>query len=248
MTDTLDGRVCLVTGGATGLGRVFATALAKVGASVVIADIIDGTEAANAIGGTFVETDVTDPTQAQRAVSRCLDLHGRLDVLINNAALYATLPMQGYREIEQELFSRVLEVNLIGAFNMIRAAGPSMEEAGAGKIVNVTSGTVYKGMPGMAHYVASKGGLMALTRSLARELGAHGVTVNNLAPGLTLSDSLLANPEHISRSEDAVLASRALRRHGVPEDLTGALLFLSGPGSDFMTGQTIVVDGGSVNT
>jgi len=123
-----------------------------------------------------------------------------------------------------------------------------MEAQGAGKIINITSGTVYKGLPKMAHYIASKGGLMALTRALSREMGENGVTVNNLAPGLTLSDSILENSDHLDSTSDAVIASRALKRHGQPEDLAGAIVFLASRASDFMTGQTLVIDGGSVNT
>ena len=244
----LDGRVCLVTGGAKGLGRVFAKALAGEGARVVIADIVDGSDAARDIGCDFLETDVADPGRALATVNEVVNRHGRIDVLVNNAALFAGLPLQGYREIDPALFAQVLQVNLAGAFHMIRAAGPVMEAQGSGKIINVTSGTVYKGLPDMAHYIASKGGLMALTRALSRELGPKGVTVNNLAPGLTLSDSILDHPDHVKAAEAGVIASRAIKRHGQPDDLTGALIFLASPDSDFMTGQTIVVDGGSVNT
>lgn len=240
----LDGKLCVVTGGARGLGRVFAAALAGEGAEVVIADIVDGAEAAAEISARFIKTDVSDSDSC----AACIATIGAPDVLINNAALFADLPMERYSEIDPDLFARVLSVNLTGAFNMIRAAGPGMEARGTGKIINVTSGTVYKGMPNMAHYVASKGGLMALTRALSREMGEHGLTVNNLAPGLTLSDSITAHPEHVQNAEAAVLASRALKRHGLPEDLTGALIFLASEASDFITGQTIVVDGGSVNT
>jgi len=244
----LTGKVCLITGAARGLGRSFAKALAREGASIIIADVLDGAAAADEVGGAFVITDVSDPDSAAAAVDFAIARHGRIDVLINNAALYANLPMQSYRDIDPEVFEKVLSVNLAGAFNMIRAAGPVMEAQGTGKIINITSGTVYKGLPKMAHYIASKGGLMALTRALSRELGENGVTVNNLAPGLTLSDSILENSDHLDSASDAVIASRALKRHGHPEDLAGAIVFLASRASDFMTGQTLVIDGGSVNT
>ena len=141
-----------------------------------------------------------------------------------------------------------MAVNVTGTYKMIRAAAPVMEAAGAGKIVNITSGTVKKGMGGMLHYVASKGAVQAMTRALSRELGPSGVCVNNLAPGLTLSDSILANPDHVEATRAKVLASRAIPRDGLPEDLVGALVFLCSDESDFMTGQTVAVDGGSVNT
>lgn len=244
----LSGKICLVTGGAKGLGRVFATALANEGARVVVADIVDGTELAKELGPSFITTDVSDPAQAAACVAQTMDIHGRIDVLVNNAALYASLETQSYRDIDPELFARVLSVNLTGAFNMIQAAGPVMEQQRHGKIINITSGTVYKGLPGMSHYIASKGGLMALTRALSRELGDSSITVNNLAPGLTLSDSIVAHPDHVNKAAAGVLASRAIKRHGLPEDLVGAMVFLASSGSDFMTGQTVVVDGGSVNT
>lgn len=244
----LDDKVCLVTGGAKGLGRVFARALAAEGAKVVIADIVDDLDAVRDYNGHCVKTDVADPAQAAAAVQETCRRHGRIDVLVNNAALYAALPMQRYSDIDPELFAKVLQINLAGAFHMIQASGPVMEVQGSGKIINMTSGTVYKGLPQMAHYIASKGGLMAMTRALSRELGPHGVTVNNLAPGLTLSDSILENPKHVDAATSSVIASRAIKRHGLPNDLVGALIFLASADSDFMTGQTMVIDGGSVNT
>lgn len=244
----LAGRVAIVTGGARGLGRVFAGALSAAGAQVVIADVADGSEAADAIGGHYLHTDVSDAAAVEACVSATMDLQGRIDVLVNNAALYAALPMVRYDAIDPDLWDRVMAVNLRGAFLMIRATGPRMEAAGYGRIVNVTSGTVLKGMPGMLHYIASKGGLAAMTRALSRELGAAGITVNSLAPGLTLSDSILGNTAHLDAARDRVIASRAIRRDGMPEDLVGALVFLCSDAAAFMTGQTLLVDGGSGNT
>ena len=169
-------------------------------------------------------------------------------MLVNNAALFSALPLARYDQIDPDLWDRVMAVNLRGAFLMIRAVGPVMEAQQSGRIINITSGTTYKGMPQMLHYVSSKGGLVAMTRCLSRELGASNICINNLSPGLILSDSIKANAEHVDMASDRVIASRSLKRHGYPEDLIGALLFLASDDSAFVTGQTIAVDGGSVNT
>ena len=244
----LDGKTCIVTGGAKGLGLEFARAMAREGAKVAIADIADGTEAAAEIGGVYVETDVSEPAAAQNAAARTERQLGAPDILVNNAAVYATLPMQSYAEITPDLWDKVMAVNVRGAFNMVQAVAPGMEARGCGKIINITSGTVYKGLPNMLHYITSKGALTAMTRALSRELGRSGVCVNSLAPGLTLSSSILENEDHIDQTRERVIASRAIARDAHPTDLLGALIFLASPDSDFVTGQTLVVDGGSVNT
>jgi len=245
MTGRLDGKAAIVTGGARGLGLVFVRALLAEGAQVLAVDIAD-IGAAEAAGARAMRADIT---QAAGEVARaCQEAFGRIDILVNNAALYASLPVARYDAIDLETWDRVMAVNVTGTYKMIRATAPVMEAAGAGKIVNITSGTVKKGMGGMLHYVASKGAVQAMTRALSRELGPSGVCVNNLAPGLTLSDSILANPDHVEATRAKVLASRAIPRDGLPEDLVGALVFLCSDESDFMTGQTVAVDGGSVNT
>ena len=244
----LEEKVCIVTGGAKGLGAEFARALAGEGARVAIADIVDGAALAVELGGVFVKTDVSDPEQARQAVATAEDRLGPVDVLVNNAAIYATLAMQRYDRIEPELWDRVMAVNVRGAFNMVQAVGPGMEARGRGKIIQITSGTVYKGMPNMLHYIASKGALTAMTRALSRELGPQGINVNSLAPGLTLSSSITENAAHLEQTRAAVIASRAIPRDAYPGDLLGALIFLASSDSDFVTGQTLVVDGGSVNS
>jgi len=244
MTD----RVCIVTGGAVGLGRVYCQALAKEGAKVAVLDIADGSELAEEIGGIYLKADVSNVSDVEAAVATIRERFGKIDVLINNAAIFSKLPLVRYDEIDPDLWDQVMAVNTKGAFLMIRAVGPVMEAQRSGKIINITSGTTYKGMPNLLHYVSSKGALVAMTRCLSRELGDHGICINNLSPGLILSDSIAANKEHVDGLSDRVLASRALKRHGYPDDLIGALLFLSSGESDFVTGQTIAVDGGSVNT
>ena len=244
----LDGKTCIVTGGAKGLGLEFARALATEGARVTIADIADGNAAAAEIGGLFVETDVSIPESARRVVAETERLLGKPEVLVNNAALFSALPMQSYRDIPADLWDKVMAVNVRGAFNMVQAVAPKMEALGRGKIINITSGTVYKGLPNMLHYITSKGALTAMTRALSRELGRSGICVNSLAPGLTLSSSILENDDHLEQTRQRVVASRAITRDAYPEDLIGALIFLASSDSDFVTGQTLAVDGGSVNT
>lgn len=252
---SLEGRTAIVTGGAHGLGRVFCESLARAGASVAVLDIADSDEAARSIDDETgrqacfgIRADVSDEASVKAAVAAVLERTGRIDVLVNNAAVYSSLPLVSFADIDVALWDQVMAVNLRGMFLMVKHAGPAMIARKGGKIVNIASGTAYKGMPQMLHYVTSKGGVVAFTRALSRELGAHNICVNSLAPGLTLSDSIQANPEHIAFARDRVVASRAIQRDGYPQDLVGALLFLASSDSDFVTGQTIAVDGGSINT
>jgi NAD(P)-dependent dehydrogenase (short-subunit alcohol dehydrogenase family) len=251
----LDGRTAIVTGGAHGLGRVFSDSLARAGATVAVLDIADSDKAARSIAGEAgaqacfgLQADVSDEASVRAAVATVLERTGRIDILVNNAAVYSSLPLASFADIDVGLWDKVMAVNLRGSFLMVKHAAPAMIVRSSGKIINIASGTAYKGMPQMLHYVTSKGGVVAFTRALSRELGAHNICVNSLAPGLTLSDSIQANPEHIAFARDRVVASRAIQRDGYPQDLVGALLFLASSDSDFVTGQTIAVDGGSINT
>lgn len=252
----LDGRVAILTGGAKGIGRHYAAALAAAGARVMIADITDGgtlaAELAAAHGANSVASavaDVSDEGAVKRLVAATVERFGKIDVLVNNAALFAPLAEQKCTEIEVEVWDRVMAVNLRGAFLMVKHVVPHMIAQGYGKIINIGSGTAYRGIPWLLHYVTSKGGITAMTRALSRELGDHGIRVNTLAPGFTLSDTVVEeNPGHVQTARDRAVASRALRRDQHPQDLLGALVFLSSADSDFITGQTIAVDGGNVNT
>jgi NAD(P)-dependent dehydrogenase (short-subunit alcohol dehydrogenase family) len=252
----LAGRVAMVTGGAKGIGRHYARALAQEGAAVVVADIVDGAEVVGAIAAEHgpesvlgVVFDVQDEASVQALVARTLERFGRIDVLVNNAALFAPLRQTACTAIDVALWDRVMAVNLRGPFLMVKHVAPHMIARGYGKIINIGSGTAYRGIPWMLHYVTSKGGILAFTRALSRELGEHGIRVNTLSPGLVLSDSVVAeNPEHVETARPAVLQIRALKRDAYPEDLLGALVFLASGDSDFITGQTLAVDGGSVNT
>lgn len=246
---TLDGRVAIVTGGGRGIGVTYAKALAEEGAKVVVSDIIDTETTVNIIkqsGGEAmgIPCDVTKPDQIQALVAETVKAYGKLDVLVNNAALFADLKQRPFMEIDEEEWDRVMRINTRGVFSCVKAAVPEMRKNGYGKIINIASGTVFKGTPLMLHYVSSKGAIVAFTRALAREVGDDGITVNAIAPGLTMSEKVLEDDQWTTLQSGNV-GSRAIKREEVPEDLIGALLFFSSPASDFVTGQTMVIDGGS---
>jgi NAD(P)-dependent dehydrogenase (short-subunit alcohol dehydrogenase family) len=251
----LDGRAAIVTGGAKGIGRHYAAALAAEGARVMIADIVDGSAVAAEIAAKHGANsaasevcDVSDETAVKRLVAATLARFGRIDVLVNNAALFATLHPTKITEMDVVTWDSVMAVNLRGPFLMAKHVVPHMIAQASGKIINIGSGLAYKGMAEMVPYATSKGGIATFTRALARELGAHNINVNTLAPGFILSDSILESGTHSEAVQSAVVASRALKRQAHPQDLIGALVFLASSDSDFITGQTIAVDGGSVNT
>ena len=251
MSKSVSGAVAIVTGGAYSIGRVFSEALAAEGADVVIADIRDGEAAAAeiaAVYGTrvvFQRTDVSREDEVARLAAFVRARFGHADILVNNAALFAELPKVDFREIPVETFDRVMAVNVRGPFLMAKHIAPLMVPRGRGKIINIASGTAYKGQRHLAAYVTSKGAIVSMTKALARDLGHERINVNSIAPGFTESQSVKDNPHQKINSENTV-KSRALQRAQVPEDLIGALVFLASPASDFVTGQTIAVDGGSI--
>ena len=252
----LAGRVAIVTGGAKGIGRHYSHALADEGARVMIADIADGRELANEIAArhgvnsvTSAICDVSDEASVKALIAQTIERFGKIDVLVNNAALFAPLPEAKCTDIDVETWDKVMAVNLRGPFLMVKHAAPHMVAQRYGKIINIGSGTALRGIPWFLHYVTSKGGITGMTRALARELGEHGIRVNTLAPGFTLSDTVMReNPGHVATARDRAVQSRALKRDEEPQDLLGALIFLASAESDFVTGQTIAVDGGNVNT
>ena len=250
----LTGKVAIVTGGALGIGRHYAQALAAEGAKVMIADIADGKPVADEIAArhgadTAASTvmDVSEEPEVKRLVVQTIERFGQIDVLVNNAALYAKLAPRNFDEWDVEVWDRVMAINVRGPYLMVRHVAPHMIAQNSGKIINIASGAAYKGIPRMLPYVTSKGAMLAFTRSLSRELGAYGIAVNSLSPGYILSDTGLENATHVEEERIPVLNSRAFKRDGYPEDLLGTLVFLASGDSDFVTGQSIVVDGGSVN-
>lgn len=247
----LAGQVAIMTGAAQGLGAAFAEALAGAGAKVVVADRDDPAETCariEAAGGTALgrRLDVTDAAAIREVVAEIVALWGGIDILVNNAALSAALSLTPLTEIESADWDRVMAVNARGPFEMIKAVVASMRGRGGGAIVNIASGTAVKGTPGLLHYVASKGAVIAMTRACARELGADNIRVNCIAPGLTLTDGTRANASWTPAVMQANVESRALKRAAVPDDIVGAMMFLISAESAFMTGQTLAVDGGSV--
>jgi NAD(P)-dependent dehydrogenase (short-subunit alcohol dehydrogenase family) len=252
----LDKRVALLTGGAKGIGRHYAKKLASEGARVMIADIADGKDLAEEIarehGANSVASavaDVSDESSVKKLVADTIDRFGKIDILVNNAALFAPLKEQKVLDIDVALWDRVMAINIRGVFLMTKHVAPHMIAQKYGKIINISSGTVARGIPNFSHYVTSKGAVTAFTRSISRELGEYNICVNSLAPGFTLSDSVISeNPNHLAHSQAPSLVRRAIKRDEYPEDLLGTLVFLASADSDFITGQTIAVDGGANNT
>jgi NAD(P)-dependent dehydrogenase (short-subunit alcohol dehydrogenase family) len=244
-------RVAIVTGGAQGIGATYARALAAQGAAVVVADILDGSPIAHEIQATggramAVTVNVAEENSAQSMVSSCIERFGRIDILINNAAIYASLQLKPFEEIDMAEWDKVMAVNVRGPFICAKAVVPIMRAQRYGRIVNISSGTPFKGTPNMLHYVTSKGAILALTRALAREVGGDGICVNTLAPGLVISEGVIQNQALRDKLTAPVLASRAIKRDQTPEDLIQPMLFLASDDCAFMTGETVVVDGGSV--
>jgi NAD(P)-dependent dehydrogenase (short-subunit alcohol dehydrogenase family) len=245
----LDGIAAIVTGAAQGIGATYAQAMAAEGARLSVCDLDppDAVVAAiRAAGGEAIGRvcDVSDPKAVAALVEATLAAFGGVQVLVNNAALFGKIRLKPFSEIDSEEWDRVLAVNTRGPFECVKAVLPAMRRQGYGKIINIASGTVFKGTPLMLHYVASKGAVVAMTRAMARELGEHGICCNALAPGLTLSDTIKGRNDY-GALRTLNIESRSLKREETPDDLVGALIFLASHDSDFMTGQTLLVDGGS---
>src|SRR5581483_4840066 len=231
---SLEGRVAIVTGGAMGIGFAAAEGLAARGAAVVIADRTDAEAAAARLSAaghraSGLAVDVAAEPDCAAMVARARDAFGGLDILVNNAAIFSTLTPTKFEELDPAEWRRVMDVNVMGLFLGCRAALPAFKARGGGRIVNIASGVAFKGNPYMAHYVASKGAVVSLTRALATELGAHNVLVNAVAPGFTLSDGVLRNPALIAGAQGPSLRTRVLARDMVAADLVGAIAFFAGP-------------------
>lgn len=248
----LEGKTAIVTGGSRGIGRAIAGALAAEGARILIADLEGATAAAAAIGAEIgagraagVDCDVADEASVAAMAEACVEAFGGIDILVNNAGIYSSLVPGPFEDIAVAEWRQVMDANVLGAFLCCRAVVPHMRRRGGGRIVNINSGTPFKGVPYLLHYVTSKGALLAMTRALARELGADGILVNGVAPGFTLSDGVLANPVQLEKLQELSAKARTLARDQHPDDIVGTVCFFAGPGAAFITGQTLVVDGGA---
>jgi NAD(P)-dependent dehydrogenase (short-subunit alcohol dehydrogenase family) len=248
----LKDKVAIITGAARGIGAAFAVGFAKEGGQIVIGDLSDAADTVRKVEeagsqAIFVKTDVSNETDCMALAQSAVDRFGKIDVLINNAGVFANIVLKPFIELSSEEFKRVVEINTSGVFHCTKAVFPYMKEKG-GAIVNISSASIIEGVPGMPHYVASKGGVMALTRCLARELGDYNIRINTIAPGFTHSEG----GDQFDRSkvlplpplDEIQLQGRCLKRPGVPEDLVGTALFLATSDSGFITGQMIVHDGG----
>jgi len=249
----LKDRVAIITGAAQGIGAAFAVGYAKEGARIVIADVLDGKESVEAVEkagteGIYVKTDVTKEEECAAMAKAAADRFGTIDILINNAAMYANIIRKHFTEITTEEWNRVMEVNTAGPFHCIKAVFPYMKEKG-GKIINVASSIIFEGAIGMPHYVASKGAVFAFTRCMARELGEYNINVNSLAPGYTQSVGSKRIEKNraiaIRNPEEIMLQKRCLKRTSLPEDMVGTAIFLASDDSAFITGQLILCDGGA---
>lgn len=237
----LEGRVAIVTGAGQGIGRAIAEKLRAEGASVVVADKNAETaeKTAAEIGGTAQVTDVSDPDQVSALVAATVGQFGKVDILVNDAAIVPFVP---WEELDFAEWRRVMSVNIDGVFLTCKAVYPHMKEAGYGRIVNICSNVVTAGTPNMAHYVSSKGAVFSFTRSLATEVGAHGITVNAVAPGLTASEGVMASPH--AEAFDFVVSLQSIPRRGVPADIAPAVAFLASEEAHWITGQMLTADGG----
>lgn len=246
----LASRKILVTGAASGIGRAIALELARQGALVAAADIVPPVQTVEAIRvargeAVAIGADVSHPAQVQRMVDSCVRELGGIDGLVNNAGIYSSIVPRPFEEIDLDEWRGLFDVNVFGLVACCQAVVPHMKRCGGGRIVNIISGTPFKGIPFMLHYVASKGAVLGITRSLARELGPAGILVNGVAPGFTLSEGVMGNEVQLQKLREVSKNARSLARDQLPDDVTGAVAFFMGAGAAFITGQTLLVDGGS---
>ena len=247
----LAGKTVVITGAGRVIGAAMAERMAQEGANVVVTDVLDtkGTvEAITKSGGSAIgiSVDVTSDDNLAAMVEATEKAFGSLDILVNNASIFAALQPKPFMQIDNDEFDKVMTVNARGVHQATRAVVPAMLRAGGGKIVNIASGTFYYGAPGLSHYTASKGAVIALTRCHGRELGDKNIQVNAIAPGLTESEALQGNTG-FDPARAPTIQSRSIKREMLPEDLLGTLMYLITPDSNFVTGQTLNVDGGKVN-
>ena len=250
----LKDRVAIVTGAARGIGQAYCLALAREGAKVVAADILSCAETVAKVqqaGGEALEVtaDVADAQSAQSMAAQTLQRFRGIDILVNNAAIYGGLRLTSFEDISEAEWDRVMAVNVKGIWLCCKAVIPTMKQQGYGKIINISSDTIWMGVPLFLHYVTSKGAVFAFTRALARELAGTGIAVNTITPGYTMTEAAqgLADPETVTRLRAWVVDQQIIKRSQEPADLAGTVIFLASDDSDFITGQTINVNGGATH-
>jgi len=238
----LEGKRVIVTGAATGLGRAFAKAFAEAGAQVLVVDVneVGAAETASMINATSTVCDITSAKSCEALAKTAQTRMGGVDVLVNNAALYGALQRKPFAEIEEDVWDKVMAVNVKGVWQASRHLAPVMKPQG-GSIINIASATVFSGSPQWMHYVASKGAVIAMSRTMAKELGGDNIRVNVLAPGFTMTEASLG---HMAEARSYGLDRASLKRPAETEDIVGGALFLASPLSAYMTGQTLIIDGG----
>jgi len=245
----LDGRVAIITGAAQGIGAAYARGMAAEGASVVIADRDPGAAVVEAItgaGGAAIDvpTDVAIESACFDLVAKTVEAYGRLDILVNNAAIFTAVERKKMEDIPVAEWDRVMAVNVKGYLLAARAVFPYMKERGWGRIINLSSNTALSGVPGILHYVTSKGAALGFTRALAREIGSDGITVNAITPGLTSTEGVKAH--YSEEMLESRVTARSIQRIQQPDDLVGAVMFLASDQAGFITGQVLNIDGGQI--
>lgn len=248
----MSGKVVVVTGAAQGIGLAYAQAIAKEGGRVVVTDVADTTAAVETIkaeGGEAigVTADVTSDDSLNAMVEAAEAAFGPIEVLVNNASVFASLTLKPFTQIPYDEWDMVMRVNVRGPMQATKAVLPSMQKVGRGKIINISSGTALRGAPMFLHYVSSKGAIIAQTRAISREVAQHNVQVNTIIVGLTESTGVKDHKQLLGAAKAPTIAMRTIQREMLPEDLTGTMLFLATEDSDFITGQSINVDGGALN-
>jgi 3-oxoacyl-[acyl-carrier protein] reductase len=245
----LKDKVAIITGASQGIGRGYAFRLADDGAKIVIADIneVKGNQVKNELTdlgheAIFVKVDVSNKESVTTMAETVLKEFGQIDILVNNASIFSTIKMKPFEELSLEEWNLVMNVNVTGMFLCCQAIVPIMKKQKDGRIINISSGTVFSGRPYYIHYVTSKSGVVGFTRALAREVGDHNITVNTIAPGPTYTE---VERETVSSEQaEAMLKQQCIKRPATPDDMSGVLSFLCSEDASFISGQLMLVDGG----